>query len=271
MNDEQREQEAQGRRWGYTASEALVACAAYLRSLPDDAWGGPTGCADWDERTLSGHILGEAVWFPNLLRGVIHGEAPHPASLYEAMKEWSPQQQIDRLIEASAELRVAIDEALPAFAERAVDVGWTSVPLWQAMYVILMESLYHDWDTRAGREPEATIATPWAVQLAKGLGFSAPLIAHHDAVEASSGRYLLQVGDGVGPLMIVALDGAVTLQHGNGGSPDVTVHLTADQCVRLIAGRFSLAAPSENGSVRVEGDRRKVESLNAIFGGIANG
>lgn len=266
-----RQQEALGRAWGRTASDAFRASAAYLRSLPDDAWSGPTGCAAWDERTLSGHIVGEAVWFPNMLRGVTRGEAAHPAALYEEMKTWSLERQHARLDQAAAELRAAVDEAIPRYTQETVDIGWARVPLWQSTYVILMEGVYHDWDTRAGREPDTTIPTAWAVDLAQAVDFSAPLIAHQEAVQAASGRYLLQVGDGAGPITVVAKGGELTVEKGAQGTPDVTLHLTADQCVRLVAGRFSLLGPVESGSVRAEGDRGRIDELNRIFGGIANG
>src|SRR5579872_5809282 len=118
------------RAWGYTASDAFRASAAFFRSLPEDAWGGPTGCAEWDQRYLCGHILGEAVWFPNTLRGIVQGEAAHPASLYEEMMEWAPERQARRMDEAAGEIRAVIDVALPDHADDTVDVGWSRVPLW---------------------------------------------------------------------------------------------------------------------------------------------
>jgi uncharacterized protein (TIGR03083 family) len=259
-----------GRAWGYTASDAFHASAEYFRTLPDDAWGGPTGCADWDERTLSGHILGEAVWFPNTLRGVIAGEPAHPAELYEEMKSWSPDRQADRLEKAADEVRSAIDDAIPAHTDDIVDVAWAKVPLWQATYVMLMEGVYHNWDTRAGSDPAATIPTPWAVELAKGVTFSAPLVAHHGAVAAASGRYHIDVADGAEPLTILTRDGALTAERGLHGTPDVVLYLTADQCVRLVAGRFSLVDAVESGRVRVAGDNGRIAEVQAIFGGIAN-
>jgi uncharacterized protein (TIGR03083 family) len=259
------------RSWGHTAGDAFCASAAYFRSLPEDAWSSPTGCADWDERTLAGHIVGEAVWYPNLLSGIIKGEPAHPATLYVEMKAWSPDRQSARLDEAAGELRAAIDQALLQNAQETVNMGWANVPLWQSTYVILMESVYHDWDTRAGRDPQTTIPMSWAFELAKGITFSAPLIAHHDAVAGAAGRYLLEVGDGVGSITVVAEGDDLTVEKGAHGTPDLTLYLSADQCVRLVAGRFSLAGPVDVGTVRFEGDRDRIPGLNRIFGGIANG
>jgi uncharacterized protein (TIGR03083 family) len=270
MTEGQRPEEL-GQAWGYTASDAFHASAAYFRTLPDDAWGGPTGCAQWNERTLSGHILGEAVWFPNTLRGVIAGEPAHPAALYEEMKSWEPERQANRLDQAAEEVRDVIDLALPTHAQDLVDIGWTKVPLWQATYVILMEGVYHDWDTRAGRDRMTTIPTPWAVELAKGLTFSAPLVAHQDAVANASGRFHLELGDGAEPVTVLAERGALKVETGRHGTPDVVLQLTADQCVRLVAGRFLLVDAVERGEVRIEGDPARIPELERIFGGIANG
>lgn len=227
-----------GRAWGYTASDAFRASAAFFRTLSDDAWDGPTGCAEWDQRYLSGHIVGEAVWFPNALRGVADGEPPHPESLYEEMFEWAPERQANRMDDAAQEMRAAIDAVLPEHAHDTMDIGWARVPLWQATYVMLMEGVYHNWDTRGGVDPMSPIPTPWALQLARGVTFSAPLVAHRNAVAGATGRYHIEVGDGAEPVTIVAEGGKLTADTGLQGTPDIVLHLTPDQCVRLVAGRF---------------------------------
>lgn len=60
-----------------TARQALGGAAAgvsdVVRLLPSDAtdevWGRPTPCADWDLRTLLGHLTAEHLWAPRLLAG----------------------------------------------------------------------------------------------------------------------------------------------------------------------------------------------------------
>ena len=269
MSDDRQVERA--REWGYTASEGFHASADFFHSLSGSDWDGPTGCADWNQRTLSGHILGEAVWFPRLLLGVTSHQPPYPAELYQGMKRWSPDRQVARLHEAADELRSAIDEAIPAYADEVVDVGWAKVPVWHATYVALMESVYHNWDTRGGRDPESPIVTPWALELASGIHLSAPIVAHHREIAGASGRYLLRVSDGVGPIEIVAEGDSLTVERGEHGPADVTIYLTAEQCVRLIAGRCPLAGPVKRREIRVDGEHALVAGLNRIFGGIANG
>ncbi len=84
-----------------TAAEAYEDQARYLRSLPGDAWDGPTGCADWTVRDLAGHVVGEAVWFPTLVRGVTQGAAPLPDERYQSLKTLSAARLADTLEEAA--------------------------------------------------------------------------------------------------------------------------------------------------------------------------
>ncbi len=271
MDQSKRGPEPAARSWARTASEAFHAAAALYRSLPESEWTGPTGCAQWDQRTLCGHILGEAVWFPNLLRGVTRGEQPYPMELYDEMKAWPAERQSDRLDEAADELVQAVDDAIPEHLESVVDVGWSKVPLWRATYISVMEGVYHEWDARAGSDRASEIPTAWAVDTARGIDFSAPLIAHHKAIEGAQGRYRLDIGEGLGTLDIHATGTTVEATWGSVETPDVTIYLTADQAARLVAGRFKVAGESGVPAVRVDGDAALIAGLGRIFGGIANG
>ena len=84
----------------------------------------------------------------------------------------------------------------------------------------------------------------------------------------AAGRYLLDVGDGVGPITVIAIDGAVTVERAQGGNADVTMHVTADQYMRLLAGRLPLRSALDKGEVTVEGDRTRAENLNRLFAGV---
>jgi putative sterol carrier protein len=144
------------------------------------------------------------------------------------------------------------------------------MPLWQGVYVGMIEAVYHNWDGRARREPNATIPTPWAQALATLSIETAAWLARQNEAQSAQGTYLLEVGDGVGPVTVSASEGTVRTGGGRQGTPDVTLHLTADQYVRLLAGRLPLRPAIESGEVTVEGDRGRAEGLNRIFAGIAN-
>lgn len=268
MATHERTMETTARSYARAAGEAYGDAAAYLRALPEADWGGPTGCADWDVRTLAGHIAGEAVWFHNLARGVTHGEEPLPDDVYESLKTLPPTKLADRVQEAADAIAPTIDEASPEQLQEPVDLGWTTMPLWQATYVALAESVYHDWDLHVGRDPEATIPTRWAQALATGTAAFALLIANKEGIAAAPGRYLLRVGDGVGPVTMTAENGRLSIEDGEMGTPDATLSLTADQYVRLVAGRLPLEDALERGTIAASGDRSVILGLTTIFRGI---
>ena len=142
------------------------------------------------------------------------------------------------------------------------------MPLWQALRVCLFEAVLHHWDGRAGRDPGATIPLAWAQEVA---GYSLELalaFAHQDAAAQAAGRYLLEVGDGVAPITVTVAEGAVTIEHGRAGAADVTLHVTADQYIRLLAGRLPLRAALDTGVVTANGDRARAERLNRLFAGV---
>lgn len=261
--------EAQARSYARIASDAFQDQAEFFRSLPENAWNDPTGCSKWTMHDLAGHIVGEAIWFPHLVRTVTEGAAPLPNELWEDLKQLPGREIADRMSDGAKGLVPAVEGATPEHLQQEVDLGF-KVPLWQAMYVCMLEAVIHNWDGRARREPGATIPAAWARELA---GFSvefAAMVANRDAAGEAAGRYLLQVSDGVGPITVTAAEGSVTVERGQAGTPDVTVHLTPDQYMRLVAGRLPLGPAIESGEVSVDGDSSRAAGLNRIFAGIGN-
>jgi uncharacterized protein (TIGR03083 family) len=268
MTGEQPPIEVLVRAHAATAAEAYADLARYLRALPAEVWGGRSGCAEWTIRDLAGHVVGEAAWFPTLVRGVTRGERPLPNAVYEALKTLPAAELADRMEQAAQDIPPAVAEATPAQLQQRVDVGWTSLLLWQATALPVMEAVYHHWDARAGREPEAVIPPSWAVALAELLVEFAPLIAHRDGAVAAPGRYLFQVGDGVGAMTITVQEGQVGVERGAWRTPDVTLQLSADRYARLLAGRLDLARALDSGEVQLEEERGRALELKRIFAGI---
>lgn len=253
-----------------TASEAFAAMAKYLKALPEDAWGSPTGCAEWDMHALAGHAVGEAVWFANLVRGATEGEAPLSMDLYEEMKTWSGSRIADRISDAAKEIHSAVAAATAEQLQLPLDMGWTKLPLWRATYVSAFEATLHNWDARAVREPEATIPTEWAVQVASGLVEMVPQLVHKRGVATASGTCLLDVADGVGSVNVTVRDGSLVVEAGVIGRPDAVVRLNVEQYVRLLTGRLDLDSIANRDKVGIEGDIARAGDLNRIFGGVAN-
>ena len=254
----------------HTAAEGFAWLGAFLGSIDADAWNADSACSKWTVRNLADHAVGEAVWFPNLVRNALAGEEMYPLSLYEEMKSWPADKIAARLQEAPEEFALALDGADEEGVQREVDMVFAKMPLWQATYVSLVEGVFHSWDGRARLEPEVVIPLTWAQQVDAGLTEFAPMIVHRDALATSSGTYLLQVGDGVGPVTVEVGDGDLSVHSGAVGSPDVTVRLSAEQYARLITGRLPLDSDAGRDRVEIEGDRARATNLNRIFGGIAN-
>jgi len=256
------------RTFAALASDGFGDTATYLRSLSPEAWSGPTACTEWNMRDLAGHIVGEAVWFPNLVRGATRSEPLYPAQLYEDLKVLPAGELVDRLMSAAYEVRSAIAEATADQLQQQVDMGFTKMPIWRASHVSANEAVVHNWDVRAGLDPAATIPTPWAQTLALGAIELARLIVSRRGSRQGPGTYLLQVGDGVGPVTVVARNGDVSVDRGNISTPDVTLHLTADQYIRVLEGRLDLTRAMQSREVAVNGDPARAKALNLIFPGI---
>src|SRR5579875_1840367 len=72
-----------------TARDAFMDQATYFAGLPHEAWEGPTGCSQWTMHDLAGHVVGEGVWFLNLVRGATVGEQPLAQEVWEELKHRS--------------------------------------------------------------------------------------------------------------------------------------------------------------------------------------
>src|SRR5581483_2489573 len=90
------------RSYAATAGDAFTDAADFFARLTDDDWRAPTGCEHWEMRTLAGHIVGEAVWFANLARGVTVHEPALPDEIYEELKTLPPEAVAERIAEAAA-------------------------------------------------------------------------------------------------------------------------------------------------------------------------
>lgn len=268
MEQEQTEVEKLARTFGAVAREAFAATASYLQSLRDDEWNGPTACTRWTVRDLAGHVVGEAVWFPNLVRGATHGEAPYPGALYEELKVLPDAQLVDRLAGAADEIRSTIDGLTGEQMRLTVDLGFTRLPIWSATHISANEAVVHNWDARSGRDPATTIPARWAQVVALRGVELARLVMDRQAPRDAAGRYVLDVGDGVGPVSVVAEEGRVRVERSAAGEPDIVLHLSADQYIRLVEGRLDLDVALRVGEVVAEGDPGRATYLNRIFPGI---
>ncbi len=268
MNPKPDERRQLAFRNAVVAREAFVETGRLFASLPENAWNGPTGCDKWDMWTLAGHVVGEAVWFANLVHGVTRAEPALAGHVYEDLKQLPAAELARRTEEAGRAIQDAVEEATDANLEVPVDLGWTDMPLWMATSVAVIEGAIHNWDARVGRDPSATIPVEWAKRLAPPVTEMVPMVARAQAAQGDPVTFQLDVADGIGPKTIRAAAGQVSIEGGSTAHPDVTLRLTADQYVRLLTGRFDLSTAGDDAVI--EGPHDVAQKLNSIFAGIAN-
>jgi uncharacterized protein (TIGR03083 family) len=253
------------------AGEAFTDNARLLASVQEADWSHETGCKDWDLRTLEGHLVGEAVWFAHLVLEVGRGEQPLPAETWDRLAALPADEMSERLATAARDLPAHVRMLTPDELESTADLGWRKEPLYRALLVGVMEAVYHNWDARVSVDPDATIPAPWAQHLAENLDDVIPALAHRKALAGSAGVYAFRIGDGVGTRTITVGQQGVAVRREEARSSDVVLTVNADAFVRLVAGRFPLESAIDAGTVQLDGDRERAVTLNALFGGIANG
>lgn len=126
------------------AAGAFQASAGMWRALPQDAWSGPTGCEKWDQHTLAGHIVGEAVWFANLVNGVTIGESALSSDVYENLKKLPPGEMAQWTGDAARAIEASIREASSSHLHTEVDLGISKMPLAMATAIAAMEGVIHN-------------------------------------------------------------------------------------------------------------------------------
>src|SRR5581483_6201674 len=92
---------------------------------------------------------------------------------------------------------------------------------------------------RAELEAPAVIPAPWAQTIALAMLDHGVMFAHREAVRHFTATYRFAV-DGFGDAWVAVRDGDVHIEREGPDPADVTIHCSADQFVRLLAGRCKL-------------------------------
>jgi SCP-2 sterol transfer family len=192
---------------------------------------------------------------------VTNGEPALPADVYEDLKKLPPDEMAKRTEDAARAIEASILEASSNHLHAEVDLGFTKMPLAMATAIAAMEGVIHDWDGRARREAPASIPTDQALVLLPWITQMAPMIARKDAAAGALGTYLLEVGDGVGPITVKATQTGVSVEMSRAPDPVVTLRLTADKYVRLITGRLELDG-ADRPTIGIEGDAGSATALD---------
>jgi uncharacterized protein (TIGR03086 family) len=112
---------------------ALDEARRLVEGIGQGQWDGPTPCAEWSVRDLTGHLVTGNRLFARAVRGDLPPAAPVEQDRY------------------AAALRESADELLAAFTapgalDRVVVVPFGRVPGIVALHLRLVEALVHGWD-----------------------------------------------------------------------------------------------------------------------------
>lgn len=121
-----------------------------VRTVPEDAWGDPTPCTDWDVRALVNHVVGEDAWTVPLLEGRTIAEVGD--RLDGDLLGDSPREQAEQ----------AGKGAVDAFSEdgaagRTVHLSFGDTPAEEYAWQLTADHLVHGWDLAAATGGDRTL------------------------------------------------------------------------------------------------------------------
>ena len=119
-------------------AEGIQTFGAHLAAVPDEAWGWPTPCAEWDVRTLVNHVVGENRWLPPLLGGATVAEVG------DALDGDLLGDDPHRSWEASARSALAAAEGVDL--DGIVHLSFADVPASEYLWQLTADLLVHAWD-----------------------------------------------------------------------------------------------------------------------------
>jgi uncharacterized protein (TIGR03086 family) len=169
-----------------------------VRSVPDDAWTGPTCCPPWDVRALVNHVVGEDRWTAPLMTGQTIAEVGD---------------RLDGDLLGESPVQAAEDagkEAVSAFSEpgavgRTVHLSFGDTPAEEYAFQLLADHLIHGWDLAVATGGETWLDDELVDAVAgwyaarEDLYRQAGAVADRPAVEASSAQDKLLVAFGRDP------------------------------------------------------------------------
>jgi len=256
-------------------AQAAEDLAGYLRSLPTEAWEGPTACTEWTVRQLAVHVAGGNIRYA----GIAHRALDRPSETRTNNGRAGAQpldldslpgdQLVDTLVANAHDFQKMVGRATSDQLQQMAQLPFGSFPLWSVAAIVAIENVIHNWDARVGSESQARIPVSWSVPVARAMLGWAPTLASGDKAGAE-GTYLFEVGDGVGPVTLQVRSDGITITPGRTDDPDVVLHLTSDQYIRLLWGRLKVHQAVQAGDLRTDGDPSQAAQLNKVFAGIGN-
>ena len=113
-----------------------------VHEVPDDAWGAPTPCSEWDVRALVNHMVAEHLWVPDLLGGSTVDEV---GDKYDGdVVGDDPVAAWDAAWAASRAAWAAVDE------HATVELSRGTTPVATYREEMIIDLVVHGWDLSRG-------------------------------------------------------------------------------------------------------------------------
>src|SRR6266446_161667 len=263
-----------------------------LHTLSPETLSQPSACTQWQVQDVIAHLIGVAETYANSVsRGMQGDTGPLPGRLPagQATASLSAESTAQRSIAA----RKTLGDQLLASFDAAHDhlngllAGLTpeqrAIPCYHSGGIVkaqnfidlrLKELAVHEWDIRAGLEPEAHVS-PACIP--------AIMTTISESIASGSLRWAFWPGPylttpvryhfvvtGLGPSKPdIVVEGNTLRMEDAGGTPArVTIHCDTEPYVLLVYGRLNLEAALASGRLTIEGERALAIAFGQWFRGI---
>jgi uncharacterized protein (TIGR03083 family) len=245
---------------------------AYLEKLPPEGWTEQSACSDWKVYQVVSHIGSQPEIHLGTLKAGLRGAPPMTDddrkaiwARFDAMKP----EEVLPAFKANNDAFVALVDSL-GDAELAKTIPWIfgPAPLASVLASRLNEQALHAWDVKWVHDKQVQVTSAAVPDL---LEVNVPARVGRLAQPAQAGalvgktiqfRYS-QPGGAVS--VAVAADGAQATP-GTADAPDLTVELPGEALVRLIWGRYDVAAGVQSGELKLS-DPALADALQKLFPG----
>lgn len=264
----------------------------YLHALPAEAWSQQSACTQWQVQDVVAHLIGVAeTYASSIARGLKGDTAPLPGRLPAgqgtaalaaagiAQRSIAARRSLgDQLLATYDAANDHLNRTIAALRpeERTIlcyhPGGMVAAQNFMALR--LKELAVHEWDIRAGLEPEAHLAQAC---------IPAIMMTISEAIASGSLRWAFWTGpqlttpvryrfvvSGTGPSQSdIVVDGdRLRMAGADGSTASVTMRCDAETYVLLVYGRLDLHAAMASGRLTVEGDRSLAMAFGQWFRGI---